>query len=93
MIRIKELCKCYTIGDENVHALDHANLHVRQGEFVSIIGPSGSGKSTRMNIIGCLDTADSGNISSTASPSRTTRKKSSPARETARSGSYFRAST
>ena len=60
MIRIKDLCKCYTIGDENVHALDHANLHVRQGEFVSIIGPSGSGKSTLMNIIGCLDTADSG---------------------------------
>lgn len=48
------------MGNEKVHALDHANLHVKKGEFVSIIGPSGSGKSTMMNIIGCLDTADEG---------------------------------
>ena len=60
MIRIKDLSKCYRIGDEEVHALDHANLHVSPGEFVGIIGPSGSGKSTLMNIIGCLDVADSG---------------------------------
>ena len=60
MIRITELSKTYQIGDEVVHALDHACLHVSPGEFVSIIGPSGSGKSTLMNIIGCLDTADEG---------------------------------
>ena len=60
MIRITELSKHYTIGDETVHALDKASMHVASGEFVSIIGPSGSGKSTLMNIIGCLDTADSG---------------------------------
>ena len=48
------------MGDEVVKALDNANIHIRSGEFVSIIGPSGSGKSTLMNIIGCLDTADSG---------------------------------
>ncbi len=60
MIRITELSKHYTIGDETVHALDKASMHVAPGEFVSIIGPSGSGKSTLMNIIGCLDTADSG---------------------------------
>lgn len=60
MIRISELCKTYTIGNEAVHALDHACLNVKEGEFVGIIGPSGSGKSTLMNIIGCLDTADSG---------------------------------
>ena len=35
-------------------------MYIREHEFVSIIGPSGSGKSTMMNIIGCLDTADSG---------------------------------
>ena len=60
MIRIKDLSKCYRIGDEEVHALNHASLHVAPGEFVGIIGPSGSGKSTLMNIIGCLDVADSG---------------------------------
>ena len=60
MIDITNLSKTYQIGDETVHALDHASLHVSEGEFVSIIGPSGSGKSTLMNIIGCLDTADEG---------------------------------
>ena len=60
MIRIKDLSKYYRIGDEEVHALDHTSLHVSPGEFVGIIGPSGSGKSTLMNIIGCLDVADSG---------------------------------
>lgn len=60
MIAISNLSKIYTIGEESVHALDHASLHVKPGEFVSIIGPSGSGKSTLMNIIGCLDTADEG---------------------------------
>ena len=60
MIELRDVSKIYQIGDERVHALDHANLHVRPKEFVSIIGPSGSGKSTRMNIIGCLDVADAG---------------------------------
>ena len=60
MIDITNLSKTFRIGDEEVHALDHATLHVAEGEFVSIIGPSGSGKSTLMNIIGCLDTADEG---------------------------------
>jgi len=48
------------MGDEVVYALDHANLNVDGGEFVSIVGPSGSGKTTMMNIIGCLDIADEG---------------------------------
>ena len=60
MIVLKDICKTYQVGDEVVRALDHASLTVQDGEFVSIIGPSGSGKSTMMNIIGCLDTADSG---------------------------------
>ena len=60
MIVFKDICKTYVMGDEEVHALDHANIHIKQGEFVSIIGPSGSGKSTLMNIMGCLDTATSG---------------------------------
>lgn len=60
MIVLKDVSKIYQIGDTCVHALDHANMHIEEGEFVSIIGPSGSGKSTMMNIIGCLDTADKG---------------------------------
>lgn len=60
MIKLRDVSKIYLMGNEKVHALDHANLHVKKGEFVSIIGPSGSGKSTMMNIIGCLDTADEG---------------------------------
>jgi putative ABC transport system ATP-binding protein len=60
MIELRDVSKVYQIGDERVRALDHANLHVRPKEFVSIIGPSGSGKSTLMNIIGCLDVADGG---------------------------------
>ena len=60
MIELRDVSKIYQIGDERVHALDHANLHVYPKEFVSIIGPSGSGKSTLMNIIGCLDVADGG---------------------------------
>ena len=60
MIDLFDISKMYLVGDEEVHALDHATMHIDQGEFVSIIGPSGSGKSTLMNIIGCLDTADAG---------------------------------
>ena len=60
MIQLKEVCKFYQVGDDRVRALDHASLHIRPKEFVSIIGPSGSGKSTMMNIIGCLDVADAG---------------------------------
>ena len=60
MIILHEVCKFYQVGDERVRALDHASLHIKPHEFVSIIGPSGSGKSTLMNIIGCLDIADAG---------------------------------
>ena len=60
MIQLKEVCKFYQVGDDRVRALDHATLHIKPREFVSIIGPSGSGKSTMMNIIGCLDVADAG---------------------------------
>ncbi|WP_411679742.1 ABC transporter ATP-binding protein [Clostridium thailandense] len=61
MIEINNLCKSYTMGDTVVKALDNINLSIKENEFVSIIGPSGSGKSTLMNILGCLDIADTGN--------------------------------
>jgi len=60
MIKLQEVSKIYEMGDDRVYALDHANMEIKEGEFVSIVGPSGSGKSTMMNIIGCLDTADEG---------------------------------
>ena len=60
MIQLIDVCKFYQIGEERIRALDHASLHIRPHEFVSIIGPSGSGKSTLMNIIGCLDVSDAG---------------------------------
>lgn len=60
MIDLKDISRVYQMGSEKVYALNKACLHIDPGEFVSIIGPSGSGKSTLMNIIGCLDVADSG---------------------------------
>ena len=60
MIIFRDVSKIYKMGDETLRALDHVNLHIQKGEFVSIIGPSGSGKSTMMNIIGCLDLPDEG---------------------------------
>ena len=60
MIRFENVRKTYYIGGEEVRALDGVDLFIGQGEFVAIIGPSGSGKSTLMNIMGCLDMADSG---------------------------------
>ena len=60
MIELHDVSKIYQVGGQEVRALDQASLTVREGEFVSIVGPSGSGKTTMMNIIGCLDVADSG---------------------------------
>ena len=60
MISITDLCKTYKMGENEVHALDHVNLQIKEHEFVSIIGPSGSGKSTLMNMLGCLDVPTSG---------------------------------
>ena len=60
MIDLKDISRVYQVGSERVYALNKANLHISPGEFVSIIGRAGSGKSTLMNMVGCLDVADSG---------------------------------
>lgn len=63
MIDIEDLSKIYNMDgneDNRVYALNHVNLHIKEHEFVSIIGPSGSGKSTLMNMLGCLDVPTSG---------------------------------
>ena len=58
MLILEHLYKTYYVGDETVHALDDASLHVKPSEFVAICGPSGSGKTTLMNIIGCMDRSE-----------------------------------
>lgn len=60
MIELKSLVRRFTLGDETIMAVDHVDLTVNKGDFISIVGPSGSGKSTLMNIIGLLDRADEG---------------------------------
>ncbi|QKE75856.1 ABC transporter ATP-binding protein [Arthrobacter citreus] len=60
MIQIKNMTKMYELGGETVMALQSVSLDIHKGDFISIIGPSGSGKSTFMNMIGCLDSPDTG---------------------------------
>ena len=60
MIELEDLCRNFQVGNQTVHALDHVDLHISAGEYLSIMGPSGSGKSTLLNILGLLDTPTSG---------------------------------
>ena len=50
------------MGDEEIIALDNVDLKIEQGDFIAIVGPSGSGKSTLANIVGGLDSPDSGEV-------------------------------
>lgn len=60
VIRLEDICRIYRVGSQEVRALDGVSLSVSRNEYVAIMGPSGSGKSTLMNILGCLDSPDSG---------------------------------
>ena len=60
VIRLEDICRIYRVGSQEVRALDGVSLSVYKNEYVAIMGPSGSGKSTLMNILGCLDSPDSG---------------------------------
>ena len=61
LVEVKDICKIYNPGENEVKALNHVSLTIDENEFVAIIGQSGSGKSTLMNMLGCLDTPTSGN--------------------------------
>jgi putative ABC transport system ATP-binding protein len=58
MIQLHNVCKIYQRG--NAPVLHDASVHIHKGEFVAIMGPSDSGKFVLLNILGCLDAADSG---------------------------------
>ncbi len=60
MIQLKQICRDFEVGDQQVHALDRVSLDIDRGEYVAIMGPSGSGKSTLLNIIGLLDRPSAG---------------------------------
>ncbi len=60
MIKLEQIRKAYQINDTSFDVLKGIDMHIREGEFVSIMGSSGSGKSTLLNILGILDNYDSG---------------------------------
>jgi putative ABC transport system ATP-binding protein len=62
LIELTDVTKRYTVGSQEIRALDGINLTIQQGEYCAIIGPSGSGKSTLMHLLGCLDTPTTGRV-------------------------------
>ena len=61
VIRLENIARHFRVGTEVVKALRSISHSIKKNEFVALMGPSGSGKSTLMNLLGCLDTATSGN--------------------------------
>ena len=62
ILRTVDLCKYYGKGENEVKAVQNANLEIRKGEFVAIVGKSGSGKSTLLHMLGGVDTPTSGKV-------------------------------
>ena len=63
------------MGTERLNVLKNIDFSVEKGEFTAILGPSGSGKSTLMNIIGCMDTLDSGSYALNGIPIHQTKER------------------
>ena len=61
LIKITNIKRNFSLGNETVYVLKGIDLEIKKGEYVALMGPSGSGKSTLMNLLGCLDTPTSGN--------------------------------
>ena len=68
MIKLQGIQKSYRSGEQSVHVLKGVDLHIREGELVSIMGSSGSGKSTLLNILGVLDGFDQGSYELAGQP-------------------------
>ena len=68
MIKLHDIHKYYRTGEQSLHVLKGVDLHIREGELVSIMGSSGSGKSTLLNILGVLDGYDRGSYSLAGHP-------------------------
>ena len=62
MIKLQNVSKTYSLGNEVVHALENVSLEIKAREYVSILGTSGSGKSTLMYLLGLLDLPTAGKI-------------------------------
>nr|WP_317283945.1 ABC transporter ATP-binding protein [uncultured Sellimonas sp.] len=62
ILMTQNLCKYYGSGENEVRAVQNANLDIQKGEFVAIVGKSGSGKSTLLHMLGGLDTPTSGKV-------------------------------
>ena len=62
VLKTEALTKIYGVGENKVTALDNAQMSVKQGEFVAIVGTSGSGKSTLLHLLGGLDRPTSGKV-------------------------------
>ena len=62
IITLNDVSKSYLQADKEIHVLKGINIELEEGKFISITGPSGSGKTTLLNIIGLIDSLDTGNI-------------------------------
>jgi len=60
LLSLKKINKAYNMGEQSLHVLKDVSLDIMKGEYLTILGPSGSGKTTLMNIIGCMDSIDTG---------------------------------
>ncbi|PRY06068.1 putative ABC transport system ATP-binding protein [Pontibacter ummariensis] len=68
MIQLQDIHKYYAVGHNRLHVLKGIDMHIGEGEFVSIMGSSGSGKSTLLNILGILDDYDQGDYTLAGTP-------------------------